>query len=148
MPAANVVPVKDPALMLGVGTVVHTPSPRQKVEEDALLPLLNLEIGKFPVTSEPRSIAPPAVHVFVPVLRTIPVVLNASTAARSFTKPIVNVPVVVIGPPDIVKAAEEDTRETEVTVPTPEPPELFAVVIAVTLPLESTEITGICMEDP
>lgn len=61
-----VVTVPDPA------GVAHVPSPRQKVEDDALVPLLRFVTGKLPVTpvesGSPTALAsvpPPAAFAWV-----------------------------------------------------------------------------------
>ena len=88
--------------------VAQVPSPRQKVEDDALVPLFKLPTGRFPVT---------------PVLNGSPVRLDAVPLAGVPKAPPLTrhvgheiVPVLVIVPPDIGLLVA-----TLVTVPVPEP---------------------------
>jgi len=81
--------------------VAHVPSPRQKVDDDALVPSLRFDIGKLPVTSEARLI-------FATVLNTPPV---------AFTQPDeVNRPICF--PVVLEKIAAWPTTEVEVSLVT------------------------------
>jgi hypothetical protein len=114
------------------GGAAHVPSPRQNVDELALVPLFKLVTGKFPVTSvesatAPNVGAPPALPcstvVVVPRDATTLIVCNplpsrillavsAEADVVQVAHPIV--PVVVIGPPVIGAVVA-----TELTDPTP-----------------------------
>ena len=105
------------------------PSPRQNVEADALVPLPRFVTGRFPDTSLARFTAVPALQVSDAVRRMIPVPLSPSTAARSFARASVMLPLVVIGPPLTVMPAAGCVRLTLVTLPLP-----LAVLAIVTTP--------------
>ena len=74
--------------------VAHTPSPRQKVVADALVPLLRLPTGRLPVTCEARltfASVPPSVRL--PADVTVPV------NVKPFTVPV-PATLVTVPPPD------------------------------------------------
>ena len=67
---AGVVPPLDttgdvPVTLVTVPAAAHVPSPRQKVDADALVPLFKLATGRFPVT--PVVKGKPVAFVSVPL---------------------------------------------------------------------------------
>jgi hypothetical protein len=139
--------------------VAHVPSPRQKVDEDALVPEFRLVTGRFPVTPplpeaarltalilapatvpeetlEPFSeviLAPLNVGVAEKVGAAVdPVKLPNTLLAAAVDKVKVSAGVVVEVATEVVKSGERVPAENDVTVPLPPPaPQSLPVPLSV-----------------
>lgn len=106
------VPVKDPVVAAPAGTA-HVASPRQNVDDDALVPLLRLATGKLPVTSALRLTA---LHVLFPC-RSVFAVADPEPRRAVSTVPLVRSAALLILVPETVVVPFSATVLENVCVP-------------------------------